>query len=1288
MMDGNDWSTYGTTGSGTGQFRVPNGLDYHKKTGYIYLTDYMNHRIVKTKMGGMGWTTYGTFGTGTGQFYYPSGISYNENTNFVLMTDSFNNRIVKTKINGSGWTTFGTQGTGTGQFNNPYGISYDSSTEFFYVVDYGNHRIVKTKINGSGWTTYGSQGNGKGQFYYPGHIVYDRNTEYLYITDRLNHRIIKTMMNGSGWTTYGSYGSGKGQFNYPWGIHFDSETEYIYIGDTMNNRIVKTMINGSGWTTLGSTGSGIKQFNYPMGIDISEYGYCPEGFLVSKKINCGSPANLQTLSWVADTPKNTSIKFQIRTAPNQTALLTKPFKGPNGSANTFYTKSGAAIWGGHDGDKWVQYKVYLTTGNVSQTPVLKDVTIVYNILPKQPDLISPIDNSISNNNSTTFTWQMNDTDSVSQIAFQWQADNDKTFKTIVYDSNIVASLQSAYTLTTPLRDGIWYWRIRTKDNDDGWGPYSDPWKIQIDTKPPESKINLPKHNHFYKKMDKIRGTVSDPEVSTGIDRLELLILRVKDSKYWDGSTWSSDINWLLANGTSKWSYNSSAVAWTTKEQYRIYSRGIDNTTNFETEGEGIQFTIDVDDPRSLIMTPQNNSYLQRVISISGTANDFGGAGVKKVEIAIKQNTNDMYWDGSLWVSSETWLLTTGTTDWNYDSLYMRWASNTQYSIFARSIDMINNIESPTIKCIFNIDMDGPISNIIHPLDGSYQNQLTLISGNATDIGGSGIENIEVSIRQNTDGLYWDDKSWQEEIFWLPASGFENWTLDTNNIYWINDYYYTIRSTAYDKAGNYLISWPETIFMFDNKPPEQSFVINNNATFVNNLIVNLTLKSDDSGSGVTLMAFSNNNIDWMPWESVNTSKEIHIPNGDGIKNVFFRTQDKAGNIADPVTSSIILDTEPPECSIIINEDAKYANYDLISLELSATDSSSGIYLMAFSFDRELWTQWKPFKNNEKLTLPEGDGLKTVYLRVMDKAGNIGVGTDTIILDTISPDELSIVINNDAMETDSTKVTLSLNAIDETSGIYQMAFSMDSITWSDWEEFSKNATFDLPTGNGEKTIYFRAVDQAGNIGYPSFDTIVLNEPVQPEKTKSEKIDFWLLIIILIIIIIFTILAIMYKRKKRVPEELPLKAAITIKPKELPISPMTLAKISPAPKIPQLPPANVQAQMVQTQPTIATPATTVTHQALTPTNTHTLTPTLKSTSTSVPSPKAGPVVHLPDSTPQPTLATPTQPAPPDQKPAPNTIVTDPVEAVEQQKTVPIKSDENDETSKEVSEDNTNMG
>jgi len=337
-----------------GSMYAPYGITYDSASGYMYIVDASNNRIIKTKIDGTGWQTYGHYGTGgAGQFNFNvscdgyglgnPGIRYDSATGFLYISDIGNNRIVKTKIDGTGWQTLGTAGSGTGQFTCPKGLDYDVSTDYLYITDWNSARVIKTKIDGTGWAAvanlpatrfnglkydsvnnwiylvgswyayayrihpdgtggsatpslgishgfgidvdpasgyiYASGGgtiikelwDGSNQTTLPGltsstDLFYDAPTQYLYISSANNHRVIKSQMDASGWTAYGSYYNNLFKFSNPSGVYYDSITSYYYIADSSNNRIIKTKIDGTGWRTFGMTGSGTGQFSNPINL--------------------------------------------------------------------------------------------------------------------------------------------------------------------------------------------------------------------------------------------------------------------------------------------------------------------------------------------------------------------------------------------------------------------------------------------------------------------------------------------------------------------------------------------------------------------------------------------------------------------------------------------------------------------------------------------------------------------------------------------------------------------------------------------------------------------------------------------------------------------------------------------------------------------------------------------------------------------------------------------------------------------------------------------------------------
>lgn len=81
-----------------------------------------------------------------------------------------------------------------------------------------------------------------------------------------------------------------------------------------------------------------------------------------------------TLSWNASVPASTALKFQV--AASDTANGPFDFAGPDGTANTYFTTSAAAITQ-FSGNRYLKYKAYLSTTNTAATPVLHDVSVCF-----------------------------------------------------------------------------------------------------------------------------------------------------------------------------------------------------------------------------------------------------------------------------------------------------------------------------------------------------------------------------------------------------------------------------------------------------------------------------------------------------------------------------------------------------------------------------------------------------------------------------------------------------------------------------------------------------------------------------------------------------------------------------------------------------------------------------------------------------------------------------------------------------------------------------------------------
>jgi len=480
-----------------------------------------------------------------------------------------------------------------------------------------------------------------------------------------------------------------------------------------------------------------------------------------------------------------------------------------------------------------------------------------------------------------------------------------------------------------------------------------------------------------------------------------------------------------------------------------------------------------------------------------------------------------------------------------------WDTGTQYITRSRVSDLANNSEMLSAPVKFGVDMDIPISDITYPANNTFLNSLDTISGSAQEYGHSGITSVEIRIIRNIDNRSWQGTTWEMGKYWHITLGTYLWSYDSSNITWTNDHNYTIQSHAIDLAENIQEPYSENTFMYDVSPPHTSILINDDAKYTNSTNVILSLEALDSGSGVDTIELSFDGTSWLSGDSFNNTQSHELFGSDGEKTVYLKVTDLAGNVAEPVFDTIILDTTPPEyLSIAINNDNEYTNNRQALLNLNASDLLSGIKDVSY-FIGDDWTPWDPFKQERSISLPPGEGKKNIVYRVRDNAGNIAQISSSIVLDTIPPFSLKISIIENVSAQDSTSITLKLTAYDNTSGLSQMAFSLDGVNWSTWEAFSNTKVYELSAESRSKFIYFRVNDRAGNIAKSvSIDIPIKEEPTPSKAKTTSTLDLWnILFIIIIFIIILALTVFILKRKKpekkKETQESPPTEAITVKP-----------------------------------------------------------------------------------------------------------------------------------------------
>lgn len=109
--------------------------------------------------------------------------------------------------------------------------------------------------------------------------------------------------------------------------------------------------------------------------------YQPSGVLESSVFDAGSATTTYyTVSWLplsqATSTGADSVKFQIAT-DNDSATSTWAYLGPDGAESSFYTTADSNINPIHSGNRYLRYKIYFSTEDISASPNISDISVTF-----------------------------------------------------------------------------------------------------------------------------------------------------------------------------------------------------------------------------------------------------------------------------------------------------------------------------------------------------------------------------------------------------------------------------------------------------------------------------------------------------------------------------------------------------------------------------------------------------------------------------------------------------------------------------------------------------------------------------------------------------------------------------------------------------------------------------------------------------------------------------------------------------------------------------------------------
>ena len=216
-----------------------------------------------------------------------------------------------------------------------------------------------------------------------------------------------------------------------------------------------------------------------------------------------------------------------------------------------------------------------------------------------------------------------------------------------------------------------------------------------------------------------------------------------------------------------------------------------------------------------------------------------------------------------------------------------------------------------------------------------------------------------------------------------------------------------------------------------------------------------------------------------WELFIPRKIFEVSEGDGEKNIYIKFRDKALNETTVFTGKVIYDSKPPEIfNVSVNEGNQYLNdpQKKVKITIEGRDATE---MMVSQKGLEMG-EWEPFAKEKIITLAGDDGEKEIGVFLKDEAGNITKPVlTTLILDRKPPRPHSFVIDDGRGWTNDTdkKIVLNFNVEDANEMMISFDPGFEGAIWENYRESVKD--FQLPGDDGEKVIFVRFRDKAGNI-----------------------------------------------------------------------------------------------------------------------------------------------------------------------------------------------------------------
>lgn len=183
-------------------------------------------------------------------------------------------------------------------------------------------------------------------------------------------------------------------------------------------------------------------------------------------------------------------------------------------------------------------------------------------------------------------------------------------------------------------------------------------------------------------------------------------------------------------------------------------------------------------------------------------------------------------------------------------------------------------------------------------------------------------------------------------------------------------------------------------------------------------------------------------------------------------------------------------------ITINHGSPVTNIPDVTLHLKHPGATEMKLWNGLDSAVEASAPWQAYRPTLPWTLPANDGKKIISVKFRDASGQFSEQyIDAILYDTQAPQIDSVKVGDSLVTREYIGITISLYVTEA----YQMMVSNDAgFKYAGWESYKQEFRWTLTTGDGDKQVYFKFKDIAGNVSEVISKSIILDTRAPSEAS----------------------------------------------------------------------------------------------------------------------------------------------------------------------------------------------